>query len=67
MKLPTNLTRETIIDAAKRGMVTLDSPGFCIVCGHESDGVEPDMRNGPCESCGESAVMGAEELMFWLF
>ena len=38
--------------------------GFCIKCGAENGPVEPDARKYQCESCGEFAVYGAEELMF---
>jgi hypothetical protein len=37
--------------------------GFCLACGEQADGVEPDARNYECESCGESQVFGAEELL----
>lgn len=39
------------------------SIGFCIACGCEHDGCEPDARNYTCESCGEPKVFGAEELL----
>ena len=62
MKLPGNLTYEKIADAATRAMCSLDNPGFCIACGHEQEGCEPDARRYICESCGEKQVYGAEEL-----
>lgn len=40
-----------------------DNLGFCIACGEEAFGVEPDARNYECEACGESKVFGAEELL----
>ena len=40
----------------------LDSTGFCIGCGAEVDGIEPDVCKDECERCGESAVYGVEEL-----
>lgn len=40
--------------------------GFCIKCGSEAFGVEPDAREYECESCGENGVYGAEELLFML-
>ena len=67
MKLPTGLTYTHVVETARRSMSSLDDPGFCLSCGHEQDGCEPDMRDGECESCGEMRVWGAEELMFWLF
>lgn len=63
MKLPAKLTVEQIAAAYEGSMTTLDNPGFCMACGHEHDGVEPDARGYPCESCGEDSVYGAEELI----
>jgi hypothetical protein len=40
-----------------------DCRGFCLRCGDEAYGVEPDARRYRCESCGESAVYGAEEII----
>ena len=37
--------------------------GFCVECGDEAYGVEPDARRYECESCGARAVYGAEELL----
>ena len=43
-----------------------DSMGFCLACGDEAYGVEPDARGYKCESCGQRRVYGAEELIFML-
>ena len=40
-----------------------ESAGFCLACGGECDGVEPDARKYKCEDCGAHKVYGAEELM----
>ena len=61
-----SLTDDVIADACERRMLTLDNPGFCLICGHESEGVEPDARNYECESCGAEQVFGAEELMLMI-
>lgn len=37
--------------------------GFCLACGSEAEGVEPDARGYECEGCGEAKVYGLEELM----
>ena len=37
--------------------------GFCVKCGEEAYGVEPDARKYKCEGCGELAVYGAEEIL----
>jgi hypothetical protein len=58
-----SITDERILDAVERGTFGLDNPGFCIQCGAEAEGVEPDARKYKCESCGAKAVYGAEELL----
>lgn len=37
--------------------------GFCIKCGCEMHGVEPDACKYECPDCKESAVYGAEMLV----
>ena len=40
--------------------------GWCTSCGIEvSCGVDPDACGDPCESCGERAVYGTEELLLY--
>jgi hypothetical protein len=63
MKLHKSITLERVMEAAERSMFDLDNPGFCIACGEEADGCEPDARQYECECCGERAVYGAEELL----
>lgn len=43
-----------------------DNSGFCTACGEQAFNVEPDAREYECESCGENAVYGAEELLIML-
>ncbi len=62
MKLPDNLDIDTVIEAAERQMFGTDNPGFCLACGMENDGCEPDARKYPCEGCGEHEVYGAAEI-----
>jgi hypothetical protein len=40
-----------------------DSGGFCLSCGADACGVEPDARKYKCEACGENRVYGIEELL----
>jgi hypothetical protein len=40
-----------------------DMSGFCLACGSDIEGCEPDMRNGKCEVCDEPKVFGLEELL----
>jgi hypothetical protein len=54
------LTPDRIIRAVEED----DNTGFCIKCGFEQGGCEPDARRYPCESCGEKKVFGAQELLF---
>lgn len=37
--------------------------GFCLACGEEADGVEPDARRYECEACGAHKVFGYSELL----
>lgn len=63
MKLPSNLTIEQVTDAVERSMTGTDNPGFCMSCGIEQDGVEPDARHYHCDSCQSDMVFGAEEVL----
>lgn len=58
------ITIERVMEAAKRQMFGLDNPGFCLICGEEADGCEPDARDYDCENCEAPAVYGAQELLF---
>lgn len=40
-----------------------DYGGWCLECGDEAYGVEPDAQRYRCESCGAWQVYGAEELL----
>ncbi len=57
------ITADRLIEAVERHRTTLDDPGFCIHCGAEAEGVEPDAEAYECESCGEAGVYGAEQLL----
>lgn len=43
-----------------------EGQGFCLICGEQADGVEPDACNYTCEACGAEQVFGAEELLIAL-
>lgn len=66
-KLHPSITEQRITRAVMRYAVSLDDPGFCLACGLEHYGIEPDARRYPCESCGVKAVFGAEEIMVMHF
>ena len=57
-----SLTLETVQSAAEDQMYGLGNAGFCLACGAERDGCEPDAENYECYECGENRVMGASEL-----
>jgi hypothetical protein len=59
MKTNKLVTMDKIMQAVEAD----DNLGFCIACGEEACGVEPDARNYECEACGERQVFGAEELL----
>jgi hypothetical protein len=66
MKIHNSLTLSRITEAVEDAQASLSNPGFCLACGEEADGCEPDMEKGSCESCGEDAVYGAEQLLIIL-
>ena len=57
------LTIEQIMAAVEAD----DCLGFCIACGAEQGGCEPDACDYECESCGAMKVFGAEELLIMGF
>lgn len=61
-----SLTLKRVTDAVERQMTSLDNPGFCLACGEEQEGCEPDARQYECEACGARRVYGAEELLLRL-
>ena len=40
-----------------------ENTGYCIDCGAETDGVEPDAERYPCHECGATTVYGADQLI----
>jgi len=63
MKVHKSITAERVMAAVEDAQSTLSNPGFCIACGEDADGVEPDARRYECDCCGERGVYGAEELL----
>lgn len=59
MTLPGNLTVERIVEAVEAD----DNLGFCLNCGQEDSGLEPDARERECQCCRSLTVYGAEELL----
>jgi len=56
--------RRPSIEAVVQAVQSGDCIGFCLDCGHEQDGCEPDARKYTCDSCGTKRVFGAEECLF---
>lgn len=54
------------LDRVMEAIEADDNIGFCLACGTEAYGVEPDARGYSCEECGKPQVFGAEELLFRL-
>ena len=67
MEISKLITWDRLEDACKRSIFGMDNPGFCISCGDEVEGVEPDAREYECCACGAHLVYGAEELMLQYF
>lgn len=57
-----HITLERLMEAIEED----DNLGFCIWCGAEAYGVEPDAEHYKCEDCGELQVFGAEQLLLYL-
>jgi hypothetical protein len=51
------------MEAIELSMIEADNPGFCLACGADADGVEPDARRYTRECCGAHQVYGVEELL----
>lgn len=58
-----NTTTPIRISEAEYADLTENYGGFCVECGDQTYGVEPDARRYRCESCGARAVFGVEELL----
>ena len=61
-----SITVDRVAEAVERRMTTLDNPGFCLACGEEAMGCEPDAREYECECCGERQVYGSDELLIMM-
>lgn len=59
MKVTLQLSFKQVQTAAESS----DYVGFCVSCGYEQYGVEPDAREYECEECKSLTVFGAEQLL----
>ena len=55
MKLPINQVLEAI--------EADEYIGFCLHCGSEHYGIEPDAERYECDDCGQAKVYGAEQCL----
>lgn len=62
-KAGTTRFRPVVEEAELRSNLFNDSLGFCLDCGMETDGVEPDARRYHCDNCGMMGVYGLEGLL----
>lgn len=58
-----NMTLDDLIEQAERSLFDLDDVGYCMSCGTEVFGIEPDARRYECEVCGQKAVFGLQEIV----
>lgn len=63
MKMHASITQDRIADAVRSEMFGMDNPGFCIYCGEDAEGVEPDAERYMCDVCDRPGVYGAEQLL----
>lgn len=61
-----NLDMDRVIEVVEECMFGLANTGFCLECGNEQEGCEPDAEGYECEACGAMAVMGAENCLMAL-
>lgn len=54
------------VERVARAVRRDDMTGFCTACGHSQGGVEGDAEGIRCQSCGQPAVKGAENLLLEL-
>jgi hypothetical protein len=57
------MLRKIPFDQLEEAFHADDCRGFCLACGAEASGVEPDAGNYECEACGEKQVFGAEQIL----
>ena len=55
--------RAVLTDSEALKVIGDANRGFCLACGSEAYGVEPDAQGYTCECCGLPKVYGMEELL----
>jgi hypothetical protein len=62
IKIHESITSERVMEAIESDNYV----GFCLSCGEEYEGIEPDAYKYKCDACLQLAVCGAEEILFLL-
>jgi|TARA_R110000824_G_scaffold148066_2_gene317620 hypothetical protein len=62
-KIHKSITSDRVYDAVEEQMYGMENPGFCLSCGADHDGCEPDARKYKCHECDKMEVYGAEEVL----
>ena len=66
LKIHPSITLDRVTEVVESGMTSLENPGFCLACGADADGCEPDARGYECDECGAHKVYGAEEVLMMI-
>lgn len=57
------MNKDELLDMAMEACEADDQIGYCIKCGAEHYGIEPDARKYECEECGKNTVCAAQEIV----
>lgn len=64
MKIHASITGDRIADAIQDQCdMTLHNAGFCVACGKDANGCDPDARGYYCKECGAPCVYAVNELL----
>jgi len=66
MSIHKSITFERVEAAVDSQTYGLENPGFCLACGADHDGCEPDAEGYECYECGERKVSGAENVLMMI-
>ncbi len=58
-----NVDIAEVMEAVEDSYFSCGNPGFCLACGAECGGCEPDAENYECYDCGLKMVFGAEQIL----
>jgi len=54
---------KSLLEKARWAMNIDPYTGFCLACGDQADGVDPDAEEEECDNCGKQKVYGAEQII----